>query len=173
MLKKNMSKTIFCFICAIFLVAGIFSINAQAQQPSLYSVDVFLTQDAVSIYTVFFETNGGSKISSQSVMDGDKAARPEDPVRKGYIFDGWYSDKNFKKPYDFNSPVKSDITLYAKWIKEKESETTAQEYITYADDGMKGRSVQTGDSYWHLAFGGISLSCLIMIMILMKKKNRQ
>ncbi len=38
--------------------------------------------------------------------------------KEGYDFDGWYSDKDLTKKYDFNAPVESDMTLYAKWTEE-------------------------------------------------------
>lgn len=31
------------------------------------------------------------------------------------VFLGWYLDENFTKEYDFNTPVHSDVDLYAKW----------------------------------------------------------
>jgi len=36
------------------------------------------------------------------------------PERQGYVFEGWYEDKEYKKPYD-KAPITSDIMLYAKW----------------------------------------------------------
>ena len=32
-----------------------------------------------------------------------------------YIFRGWYEDSTFNKEFDFNTPITSDITLYANW----------------------------------------------------------
>ena len=37
------------------------------------------------------------------------------PVRDGYVFLGWYKDKQCTKRFDFSSTVKSDITLFALW----------------------------------------------------------
>ena len=36
--------------------------------------------------------------------------------KDGYDFAGWYYDSAFTKPY-YNRPIKSDITLYPKWVK--------------------------------------------------------
>ena len=67
-------------------------------------------------YTVTFNTDGGSAVASQQVLEGDKAAKPTtDPTKSGYTFDGWYSDSGLTKSYDFNSTVNSAITIYAKW----------------------------------------------------------
>ena len=42
--------------------------------------------------------------------------KPTKPTKPGCKFDGWYADREHKKPYDFDSPVNADITLYAKWV---------------------------------------------------------
>jgi uncharacterized repeat protein (TIGR02543 family) len=66
-------------------------------------------------YAVSFDTQGGSAVSSQSVVKGGKAVRPANPTRSGYTFVGWTSDKAGSKPYDFNSAVNVNLTLYAQW----------------------------------------------------------
>lgn len=67
-------------------------------------------------YTVTFESNGGSAISQQSVFEGEKITRPEDPTKHGYSFFAWYKEAAFVIPWDFSvDTVLSDITLYAKW----------------------------------------------------------
>ena len=66
-------------------------------------------------HTVTFETNGGSAVAAQEVGDGSKAVKPQNPTKKDSLFIGWYSDPELKNVYDFNTPVKSNITLYAKW----------------------------------------------------------
>lgn len=70
------------------------------------------------LYTVKFDTNGGSVVNEQKVYEGQKAAKPaEDPAYEGYEFAGWYSDSACKDAYDFDSEVTGDLTLYAKWKK--------------------------------------------------------
>jgi uncharacterized repeat protein (TIGR02543 family) len=66
-------------------------------------------------YTVAFDANGGSSVSSQTVTPGDTATKPANPTRSGYTFDGWYSDADFTIPWNFNSGVTGNMTLYAKW----------------------------------------------------------
>ena len=36
--------------------------------------------------------------------------------KEGYDFAGWYYDTAFTRPY-YNRPIKTDITLYPKWVK--------------------------------------------------------
>lgn len=66
----------------------------------------------VKKYTVTFDSNGGSKVSSKEVTSGSKVSKPSNPTRTGYKFGGWTLNN---KAYDFNSKVTSNITLVAKW----------------------------------------------------------
>lgn len=66
-------------------------------------------------FTVTFESNGGSAVEDQTVLEGDKVERPEDPTKEGYTFGGWYVDEELTTEYDFDVAVVEDITLYAKW----------------------------------------------------------
>ena len=68
-------------------------------------------------HTVTFHPNNGQSDFTQTVPDGGKAVRPEDPLRNGYSFDGWYTDSSYTKVYDFTAPVKSNLELYGKWSK--------------------------------------------------------
>jgi uncharacterized repeat protein (TIGR02543 family) len=70
-----------------------------------------------TVYTVTFESNGGSAVAGQNVGEGGSAVRPPDPTKDGFAFDNWYSDKALTIEYDFNTPVTGNITLYAKWIR--------------------------------------------------------
>jgi uncharacterized repeat protein (TIGR02543 family) len=67
-------------------------------------------------YTVTFNSNGGRDVSSQTVNDGERATKPNpDPTKSGYTFKYWYQT-NENTPFDFeNTPIVSDITLYAAW----------------------------------------------------------
>ena len=69
-------------------------------------------------YTVTFETNGGSAVASQTVNSGEKATKPADPTKSGFVFDGWYADATFAAAFDFGAPITADVTVYAKWTEE-------------------------------------------------------
>lgn len=65
---------------------------------------------------VTFNSNGkGFETYSILVAKGDKVKRPMNPTAKRWCFDGWTTDKQNKKDYDFDTPVTESITLYAKW----------------------------------------------------------
>lgn len=69
------------------------------------------------VFTVAFNSDGGTSVGSQSILDGQKATMPANPQKNGYTFAGWYNG-NIK--YDFNSAVTSNLTLTAKWNKKQE-----------------------------------------------------
>lgn len=70
----------------------------------------------LDFHTLTFDTMGGSKIAPETVRHGLTVAKPKDPVNGGYIFDGWYTDKTYRTPYNFATPLTQDTTIYAKWF---------------------------------------------------------
>ena len=59
---------------------------------------------------------GGSAVKAQKVKEGKSVSKPKNPTRKGYKFAGWYTGKT---AYKFDTPVKANLTLTAKWTKIK------------------------------------------------------
>lgn len=84
-------------------------------------------------HTVSFNPNGGSQVPSQTVRDGSKAVKPEDPVREGHTFDGWFLGN---EKYDFTKPVTSDIKLTAQW-------TSIEFTVSFDTDGGSEMDPQT------------------------------
>ena len=74
-----------------------------------------------SRYTVSFESNGGSKVSNQTVTRNSVMKEPTAPTKENFDFDGWYSDKELKTKYDFSAKVTKSFTLYAKWTEKDNS----------------------------------------------------
>lgn len=66
-------------------------------------------------YTITFDSQGGSEVPSQLVRYDDRITEPENPVREGYRFTGWYSDSACTVREYFRSGVGRDICLYAGW----------------------------------------------------------
>ena len=64
------------------------------------------------IYTVTFDSDGGSAVSAQTIENGKTATKPNDPTKEGHTFVGWY---NGDTKFDFNTQITSPITLYAHW----------------------------------------------------------
>lgn len=74
---------------------------------------------------VDFTDVDGTMLDAQLVKPNGKAQRPEPPTKEGHTFQEWLRDGS---PYDFNTPVEDNITLVARWVKEKRT-------ITFDADG--------------------------------------
>ena len=85
---------------------------------------------SVSSYTVSFNTNGADKIASRTVKKNETAKEPAEPKKDGFVFDGWYSDKNLTVKYDFAEKVTKNITLYAKWTESTKDNSEKQIILT-------------------------------------------
>ena len=73
---------------------------------------------ATTKYTVTFNSNGGTDVSSQSIVDGGKVTEPSGVTRSGYRLLGWYKESELTNLWNFSTDtVTSNITLYAKWVK--------------------------------------------------------
>ena len=55
------------------------------------------------------------EIDSAIVIRGEKLTVPIISEKEGYIFGGWFTDDSLQNPYDFDSVVKDDLVLYAKF----------------------------------------------------------
>lgn len=106
-----------------------------------------------TVYTVTFYMNDGTTTvhASSSVSAGNAVAEPPDPVREGYIFDGWYADKELTRDYDFESAVNGDLNLYASWDEENSDEIISDEdadndSIPAAVEAILGTSDSLDDS---------------------------
>lgn len=95
------------------------------------NLTITATFNAKSIKVNFI--NGVSK-NTVTVKYGEKVAKPADPTKEGYVFNGW---KLNGQAYDFNAVVKSAITLTADW---KEAEDAVFYTITLNLDGGNGEA---------------------------------
>ena len=92
------------------VVSGVVTVDDPATILKLY---VYYDLD---FHTLTFDTMGGSRIDPVKVRHGNAVAKPKDPVNGGYWFDGWYTDKTYRTPYNFATPLTQDTTIYAKWF---------------------------------------------------------
>jgi len=90
-----------------------------------------------TMYTVKFSTSHGTAPKSQTVIRGGKATDPGSLSASGYKFGGWYADSNYKTPWDFDTAITQNTTIYAKW--------TVNSYkVTFNTGGIgKGVASQT------------------------------
>ena len=94
-------------------------------------------------FTVSFNTDGGSSVASQTVNAGEKVTKPADPTKANNVFAGWYCDANLTEAYDFNAPVLSDLTLYAKWTAASGTYTVT--FNTNGGSAVPSQTVKAGE----------------------------
>lgn len=75
-----------------------------------------------TVFYVQFNSNGGSSVATiVDVRYGTTIDLPDNPVRNGYWFRGWYTDTSLTIKFDPSQKIYKNTILYAKW--EKQSST--------------------------------------------------
>ncbi len=67
------------------------------------------------VYTVSFDTDGGTEIASQQITYGENATEPDEPEKEELVFLGWTTTKGGSEAFDFSQPITGDTTVYASW----------------------------------------------------------
>ncbi|MDO5569310.1 MAG: InlB B-repeat-containing protein [bacterium] len=80
--------------------------------PLTSNIELIASWIEIPKFTVSFYTNGGTTVASQVIQNGNKVTKPDNPVKTGYTFAGWYKNGIY---YDFNSRVTSNFILTANW----------------------------------------------------------
>ena len=92
----------------------------------------------INTYTVTFDSLEGSPVDVETADYETAVTKPEDPMKTGYTFGGWYTDEACTNAYDFATPVTKDMTLYAKW-------TINTHTVTFDSLGGSSVDVETAD----------------------------
>ena len=83
--------------------------------------DITLYAKWVNRYTVFYKDGGHGQSTmpaDEKVEEGKLASRPADPTEDGWKFKSWHRNNDYMDaPFDFDTPIIENITLYAKWAK--------------------------------------------------------
>ena len=88
------------------------SIAYDFSTPVTSDIELVADWTAPTLYTVTFDSNGGSPVDAQEVVENETATEPADPTRDNYTFGGW---KLGNVLYTFSTPVTGNITLVASW----------------------------------------------------------
>lgn len=105
----------------------------KVESVTLAGEDVYLYPKVEKGYWVTYESNGGTYIAPSFYAKGSSAKAPTDPTKDGYIFDGWYTDKDLTTKADFDN-LSGDTTVYAKWKANTNTKYTLVYWIENADD---------------------------------------
>lgn len=77
------------------------------------------------MYTVEFNTNGGTNVDNQQIEEDGLAVEPT-TSKTGYTFDGW--------DYDFTTPITDYTTIDAKWTANTDTPYKVEYYLENLED---------------------------------------
>ncbi len=118
--------------CTGEIISGVFEENGTVINNGKITSGIFYgtvigngtIEDSATV-DVIFDTDGGSAVSTQKVLRGQKAVTPGYCKKPGYTLEGWYKNDTV---YDFTEPVIEGFTLTAQW--------TANTYtVSFDSDG--------------------------------------
>ena len=84
-------------------------------------------------YLVTFNSNGGSVVAPVKTGLAKTIKKPENPVKEGYHFVGWYLDG---EKFNFDTEITENITLQAEYEKQEEV------MYTLAFDSLGGNKLE-------------------------------
>ena len=134
------------------------STNSNGTNPVAYNSDDNATykyfRTPATVWTVSFETFGGSTIASQRIVDGKKATRPStNPSREdGYEFFGWCSNENMSTAFDFNQAITGNTTVYVGYYKDVWVDNTVDKSVATVISEVQVKETITGEEATYEAF---------------------
>ncbi|MBP5304073.1 MAG: InlB B-repeat-containing protein [Clostridia bacterium] len=81
---------------------------------SAYDTTRIIIEEPQITHTVTF-MDGETVLSSEQVVDGEKATKPATPTKTGYTFGDWYTDATLTTVFNFNDTITKDTTIYSRW----------------------------------------------------------
>lgn len=119
MLFKRTITLITAIISVFFVVSlgSCFGGDGETEKTTIKSEGSEESVESEIVFTVIFDSAGGTKVEAVTVKSGEKIPEPPEPKRSNtkqqYVFKGWYIGDS---KWDLkNGIVTGDITLTAKW----------------------------------------------------------
>lgn len=140
-----------------------------------FDFDTLINADTILYAGWFVErtvtfVDGGETLSISKVKNGDKVLRPSDPFKSGFSFVNWFSDEELTIEFDFDTPITSNIPIYAKFdVSNVPVETIIYQTGFETSDGFTAGSnyqlnnVTQGNASnrWTMFFGSTSTNAAI------------
>ena len=90
---------------------------------------------APTLYTITFDSHGGSTVQSITMYGEGTVEKPADPVKANQIFTGWFSAASGGTKYTWPYTLNASVTMHAQW------RTKEQYTITF--NSHEGSTVQS------------------------------
>lgn len=109
-----MKKFFIIILSVVFVLSGVIALSGCNKN----NADNEEGKDPV--YTITFDSKGGSEVSPITAKAGDAISVPEKPTKTDFAFSGWYESSDggvtlSETEFAFTYMPAKDITLYAKW----------------------------------------------------------
>jgi len=115
--------------------------TTQWQPTDKVTQNVTLYAKWATVYKVEFISEGEVYLTIDEAPANVVIAKPTDPVRAGYAFDGWFKDEEFAEAWNFATDIiTGDLKLYAKWGK-----TWVVTFDTGDGSDIPSRIIRDGD----------------------------
>ena len=126
------------------------------------TADIVLDAVWQQVWTVTFDSDGGSAVAAAVVDAGATVAKPADPTKVGYDFVEWQLSGS---AYNFSSAVTANITLVATWeVAQTDASLSALSYNGNAIDVNSAEDVSGVQTYTvHLQWGSTINAALISV----------
>ncbi len=120
---KDATKTDYTFL-------GWYMTNPDGSRTKLTEIDPTVQQGNITLtaeweaitYEIDYMLNGGTNnAANPTIYTVGDSAFIRKPAKKGYLFEGWYLDSDFKTRVYGVSNLNGDVTLYAKWSEAVEN----------------------------------------------------
>lgn len=89
-------------------------------------------------YYVTFHLNNGQPDYVDEVEEGQIPEAPDDPVREGYYFEGFYTDQMLESEWDWSQPAMSSYDVYGKWTAAGGEDETVDVTLNPANGDQPG-----------------------------------
>lgn len=111
--------------------------NDASPDQNLVTIDANTAKPKKTTHNITYQLDGGSNPADAVLtFQEDTTVTLPNPVKKGYVFDGWYKDNNYSLPLSsIPSGTTTDITVYAKWTQLSVNETTTIKKLTASGKG--------------------------------------
>lgn len=118
-------------------------------------------EEADKGYVVITFVTNSEIIIEPIILIGGDVSMPDDPIRAGYNFVGWFYDQLFTVPFDVTKGFAIDTTLHAKWSKKNIAQEEGKLPEGQNDsEGFRYNLLYT-DSYEVVAYSGAAASITI------------
>ena len=103
---------------AAMVATSVYGQEVKAVEDKLYYVDFFdnYLREEFTLSNGFIGKGNNLIFKTVQVSENSLVAKPEDPTRKNYEFQGWFKEEKCENAWDFdNEKVTHDTRLFAKW----------------------------------------------------------